>query len=115
MKTMLAAVMLALAATTGTAFADEPIVGTWLRPSTGTLIKFSPCGGGFCGIVQTGSHTGKSIGKMSGSGANYSGSITDLDEEKTYKGKAVVNGNVMKLSGCVFGGLICKGENWNRQ
>ena len=115
MKTTLLAMMLTFAVTSGAALADEPIVGLWKRPSTGTLIKFSSCGGGYCGIVQSGSHAGKSIGKMTGSGANYSGSITDLDENKTYKGKAVVNGNVMKLSGCVLGGLICKGENWNRQ
>ncbi len=115
MKMMLLATLLTGAAMTGSAFAAEPIVGTWKRPSTGTLIKFSPCGGSFCGIVQSGTYSGQSIGKMKGSGANYTGSITDLEKQKTYKGKAVVNGNVMKLSGCVLGGLICQGENWNRQ
>lgn len=115
MKKKLLAIAIAVSAMTGTAFAAEPIVGTWKRPSTGTLIKFAACGSSFCGIVQNGDYAGQSIGKMKGSGTNYSGSITDLEEKKTYKGKAVVNGNVMKLSGCVLGGLICKGENWNRQ
>jgi uncharacterized protein (DUF2147 family) len=52
---------------------------------------------------------------MAGSGAQYSGSITDLAEDKTYKGKAAVDGNSMDLKGCVLGGLICRGETWQRQ
>lgn len=96
------------------ALAAEPIEGTWLRPSTGTLVKFAPCGGGsFCGTVQNGSYKGKSIGKLSGSGANYNGKITDLAEGKTYTGKAKVSGNTMDLKGCVL--VICRGEKWSRQ
>jgi uncharacterized protein (DUF2147 family) len=96
------------------AFAAEPIEGTWLRPSTGTLVNFAPCGGGFCGTVQNGEFRGQSIGTMSGSGANYTGSITDLAEDKTYRGKAAVNGNSMKLEGCVLA-VLCRGETWARQ
>ena len=97
------------------AFSAEPIEGTWKRNSNGALVKFAPCGGGYCGTVQSGEHKGKSIGKMSGSGGKYTGSLTDVAENKTYKGKASISGNVMKLSGCVAGGLICKGENWTKQ
>ena len=97
------------------ALAAEPIEGVWKRPSTGTLVKFAPCGGSFCGTVQNGEYSGKSIGKMSGSGASYNGSITDLAANKTYKGKATVSGNSMDLKGCVAGGLICRGEKWQRQ
>lgn len=97
------------------ALAAEPIEGLWKRPSTGTLIKYSKCGSSFCGVVQSGSYAGQSIGKMKGSGNNYSGTVTDLEENKTYKGKATISGNTMKLSGCVLGGLICRGENWKRQ
>ena len=98
------------------AFAGEPIEGTWHRPSTGTLVKFAPCGGNsFCGTVLNGTYKGKSIGKMSGSGADYKGKITDLAAGKTYNGKANVSGNLMDLKGCILGGAICKGEKWNRQ
>lgn len=95
--------------------AAEPIEGTWLRPSTSTLVKFSACSQGYCGIVQNGEFQGKSIGYMAGSGKNYKGKVTDLSENKTYSGKASVSGNTMNLKGCVAGGLICKGEKWNRQ
>jgi uncharacterized protein (DUF2147 family) len=106
---------LALAAFAVPAFAAEPIEGTWLRPSTGTLVTFAPCGQGFCGTVQNGEFAGQSIGTMAGSGASYEGSITDLAEDKTYRGKAAVDGNSMDLQGCVLGGLICRGETWARQ
>ncbi len=52
---------------------------------------------------------------MSGTGGRYKGTLTDLAENKTYKGKASVNGGTMKLSGCVAGGLICKTESWAKQ
>lgn len=98
----------------GTAFAAEPIEGTWKRPN-GTLIRYAGSGGKFCGTVLTGEYKGKSIGCMEGKGKEYAGSVNKLDEGKTYKGKATVKGNTLDLAGCVMGGLICKTENLVRQ
>ncbi|MCR9120765.1 MAG: DUF2147 domain-containing protein [Phyllobacteriaceae bacterium] len=114
MKTSLLALAVAVTMTATPALADS-IVGTWLRPSTGTLVNFAPCGSNFCGTVQNGQYSGQSIGTLSGSGSNYNGQITDLAEGKTYRGKARISGNTMKLQGCVAGGLICRGEDWQRQ
>lgn len=118
MKTGLTRLTLAAAIVLGTASAPlaEPIVGTWLRTSTNTLVKYAKQGAEFCGTVLSGEYKGQSIGCLaSDGGGNYKGKVIALDEGKTYTGKAAVNGNVMKLSGCVAGGLICKGENWQRQ
>ncbi|MGB8818534.1 MAG: DUF2147 domain-containing protein [Rhizobiaceae bacterium] len=112
-RKLLTAAILA-AAFTAPAFAAEPIEGNWKR-STGTIIKFAPCGAAFCAIVQNGKNAGKQAGSMSGTGARYKGTLTDLDANKTYKGKASVAGNTMKLAGCVLGGLVCKNETWVRQ
>lgn len=115
MKRILAFAAAAFVAS-GAAYAAEPIEGKWLRPSTGTLVQFKNCGGNsYCGTVLTGEHKGKSIGKLSGSGGSYQGKVIAVDEGKTYTGKASVSGSTMKLSGCVMGGLICKGEDWKRQ
>ena len=101
---------------TAAALSAEPIEGTWKRPTTGVLIKYSAAGGNkFCGTVMTGEYKGQSIGCMSGSGANYKGKVNKLDEGKTYSGKATVKGNTLSLAGCVMGGLICKSENLARQ
>ena len=116
MKTSLLAIASAaafLVAGATTAFSAEPIEGVWKRPSTGTMIRYAPSGGQFCGTVLDGEHKGKSIGCMTGSGADYKGKVVALDEGKTYTGKAKVTGNNMKLEGCVL--VICKGETWQRQ
>lgn len=97
------------------AIAAEPIVGTWRR-ANGTMIEYAPAAGGkFCGTVLNNEYKGKSIGCMSGSGADYKGSVNKLDEGKTYTGKAHVEGASMKLSGCALMGLICKSETLARQ
>jgi uncharacterized protein (DUF2147 family) len=93
----------------------DPIEGDWKRP-TGTIIKFSSCGDGFCAVVQTGKNAGKSAGRLSPNGTGYyKGSLTDIDAGKTYTGKASLTGSTLRVSGCVLGGLFCKSENWARQ
>ena len=112
--TLAAAIAIAVAtAAIGTASAAEPIVGTWLRPSTGTLVIYAPQGNQYCGTVQNGEYQGQSIGCMTGSGSDYKGEVVALDEGKTYTGKATVDGNSMKLEGCVL--VLCRGETWQRQ
>lgn len=92
----------------------EAIEGTWQRPN-GTLIRYASSGGEYCGTVMSGEYKGQSIGCMSGSGGSYTGKVNKLDEGKTYSGKAAVDGNTLKLSGCVLGGAICKSENLSRK
>ncbi|MEM8749449.1 MAG: DUF2147 domain-containing protein [Pseudomonadota bacterium] len=96
----------------GSAYAAEPIVGTWKR-STGTLIKYSGKGSTYCGTVLNGEFKGKSIGCLSGKNGKYKGKVKDLAKNKTYTGKGSVNGNTLSLAGCVFG--ICRSEDWKRQ
>jgi uncharacterized protein (DUF2147 family) len=101
---------------TGSAMAEEPIVGSWKRPTNGTIIQYSPCGGDkYCGTVATGEYKGKSMGSMSGKGGSYKGTVNKLDEGKTYNGKATATASSLSLSGCVLGGLICKSETLSRQ
>lgn len=107
---------MAVAATmlfTGAALAD-PIEGNW-KTEAGSTARISACGGSFCIKLTSGSHNGKQIGKMKASGSgNYSGEITDPADDKTYTGKASLSGNTLRMKGCVFGGLICKGQTWAR-
>jgi uncharacterized protein (DUF2147 family) len=97
----------------GTALAD-PIEGNW-KTQSGETAAIGGCGDAFCITLKTGKHAGKQIGKMTAGGeGNYAGSITDPAEDKTYKGKAKLSGSALKMSGCVFGGLICKSQNWSK-
>ncbi|MDP3899272.1 MAG: DUF2147 domain-containing protein [Mesorhizobium sp.] len=113
---MLRMISMAAAATVmmaGMAFADA-IEGNW-KTQSGETAAIGACGGAYCITLKTGKHAGKSIGKMTASGGGkYAGSITDPADDKTYKGKATISGGAMKMSGCVFGGLICKTQNWKK-
>lgn len=111
-RQMLLAAM-AAAIIAGPAFAD-PIEGTW-QTKVGSHALISSCGHAYCIKLTTGDHAGMKIGKMTPSGGgNYAGTITDPGNGKTYSGKGHVAGNSLTLKGCVFGGLICRGETWKR-
>lgn len=114
MKRNMLAAMAASLVLAGPALAAQPIEGTWKR-TNGTLVRYAPAGGDkFCGTVMNGEYKGKSIGCMSGSGNSYKGQVNKLDEGKTYSGSATVNGNSLKLSGCVAM-VLCKSETLTRQ
>lgn len=108
----LSAAVVATILLTGVAHAD-PIVGNW-KTEAGSTAMISPCGGSFCIKLISGNHAGKQIGKMAAAGSGYSGTITDPNTDKTYKGKASIAGSILKMSGCVLGGLICQSQSWNR-
>ena len=111
---LMVATILALPLFSGLAFADD-IEGMWKRPN-GILVSIHKCGAEFCVTAASGAHKGESAGKMAASGGGkYAGTITDLEAGKTYSGKSALAGDSLTMSGCVLGGLFCKGENWVRQ
>ena len=114
LKRLIAASLLAAPLFVTAALADD-IEGMWKRPN-GILVSVHKCGAEFCVTAASGAHKGESAGKMAASGAGkYAGTITDLEAGKTYSGKGALAGDSLTMSGCVLGGLLCKGENWARQ
>jgi len=125
MKTMLFAAALAFGATAAMA---DPIEGVWkTEPDDGSyaLVKMSPCGPNFCGVISktfnaSGEYKSPNLGKTlvidmapKGDGA-YAGKVWRPSNDKIYTGKIQLNGNSMKLAGCVAGGLICSKQTWQR-
>lgn len=111
MRKLLLAAAVVFAA--GTAYADD-IEGNW-RTQSGNSASIRGCGSAFCIKLTSGEHSGKQIGQMTAQGGGrYSGKITDPADDKTYTGRATLAGNVLKMKGCVLGGLICKSQTWNR-
>lgn len=110
MKHILAAAL--LAAFASPALSAEPIEGNW-KTASGETAAIAPCGGAFCITLKTGAHAGKQIGKLAGTGASYTGEITDPKDDKTYSGSAAVSGAMLKLKGCVLK-VLCKSQNWSK-
>lgn len=106
-----AALASATIAFSASAFAAEPIVGTWKLPE-GALAKISPCGGAYCIKLVSGEFSGKNIGKMAGKGGKYQGSIKDPRDNKTYRGKAWMAGKNLKMRG--YSGILWRTNTWTR-
>ncbi len=105
----------------GSASAAEPY-GVWLRPSTGSQVRFYDCGGKLCGkVVAVADQSRKGeIGKliMSGaekSGANtWKGNLTDAGTGKVYSGTLTLkSADAFDLQGCVAR-VLCQSESWSR-
>lgn len=94
------------------AHAAEPIEGNW-KTASGETAAIGKCGGAFCVTLKTGKHAGKQIGRLSGTGGEYKGEITDPAEDKTYSGSGSVTGNSLKMKGCVLA-ILCKSQTWTR-
>ena len=110
MKHLLAALL--LLSTASTAFASEPIVGKWRAPGGG-IVEVKSCNAGFCATVISGQHKGKDAGAMNGVNGSYTGTVTDPRDNKTYEGQAVIEGDVLKMTGCVLK-VLCKTQRWTR-
>ncbi len=109
-RTLLVSAALALAA--GSVQAVEPIVGNW-KTASGAKAVIAPCGGSFCVTLKTGRHAGKRIGNLAGTGGSYSGEITDPESDRIYSGSGSVDGNALKMKGCVLK-VLCKSQTWTR-
>ncbi len=99
-------------ATSSTAFA-APIEGLW-GTSGGEDALIAKCGGSYCITLKTGKYAGKRIGKLSGKGSSYKGTIIDPADNKKYAGTARVSGSSMRLKGCALK-IFCKTQNWRKK
>ncbi len=102
----------AFVAVAGLAQAAEPLEGNW-KTASGETAAISKCGSAYCVTLKTGKHAGKQIGKLAGTGGSYTGEITDPAADKTYSGSGTVNGNSLKMKGCVMK-ILCKTQTWTR-
>ncbi len=103
---------LLLAATASVPASAESILGTW-RLSNGERVTYAPCGPAYCSTVDSGRYKGQSVGRMEGAGPDYTGTVTDPRDNKTYEGRASVEGNTLVLTGCVAR-VFCRSQTWTR-
>ena len=88
-------------------------------------VRFAPCGQAWCGTMVRSfnrqgqpiesPHTGRALVwdmVPAGGGAYKSGKIWDPGADKTYRSKMQLEGNMLKVSGCI--GPICKSQSWKK-
>ncbi len=110
----------------GMAALADPVEGLWQSPvnekGASIQVEVAACGAAFCGTitsVQNGNQAivGKTmIEDMTArdNGLYDGGRVWAPDEDKTYLGRLTLKGDSLKISGCVLGGLICRGEKFSR-
>ncbi len=112
----------------GTAFAD-PVEGIWktqVDDGAFAYVTIAPCGGKLCGVItrtfnDEGEYKSDNIGRKlvwdmspNGRGKYSGGKIWQPSTDKVFKSKMTLSGDVLKVAGCVAGGLICKKQTWTR-
>ena len=111
-----------------TAATADPIEGTWQTQADGGVlahVAIAPCGAAFCGTIKRSFKDGvpyqsPNVGRQivrsmvpKGGGA-YEGQVFRPSNGKTYLGKIDLDGGIMRLRGCVAGGLIRSKQTWQR-
>ena len=101
--------------------AAEPY-GVWVRPSTGSHVRFYDCGGKLCAKVVAvkeaarKGEVGKSIlhGAVKSGENTWKGDLTDAGTGKVYAGTVTLQGTgALSLQGCI-GGFLCQSETWTK-
>ena len=88
-------------------------LGVWNTEKNGGMVRIEQCGQNLCGnAVPNGE---KILVNMKPSGAKWTGRIHDPDSGKVYDSSIAMKGpNTLRVQGCVFGGIFCGGQTWNR-
>ena len=123
-KNLFTAVALAGLSLAGVALAD-PVEGLWqTQPDDGAFafVQIHMCGTNVCGeIVRTfndqGEYQSPNLGRQiiidmapEGDG-NYAGQVWRPSNDKIYIGNMTLNGDALRLRGCILGGVICWRHN----
>jgi len=121
------ALAMTFAAFAAPALAD-PVEGLWkteVDDGAFAHVTIAPCGSNICGTIsrtfnEAGEYKSPNLGKQivrnmaSEGGGNYRGRVWRPSNDKIYLGKIALNGDSLRLSGCVAGGLLCSKQTWSR-
>ncbi|MEE9389037.1 MAG: DUF2147 domain-containing protein [Paracoccaceae bacterium] len=113
----------------GSVFAQDAVEGTWqtqVDDGAFAYVTIAPCGNLLCGVISRtfnadGEYASENIGRQlvwdmqAVAGGRYkNGQIWQPSTDKVFKSKMTLSGDVLKVAGCVAGGLICKKQTWSR-
>lgn len=113
----------ALILSAGMAFAG--VEGVWAtqkdKNGNSGQVRIYKCGSSYCGKLiktSTGTNVGLVLikGMKTTDGKNFKGGqIYATDDAKWFKSKMKLQSNSrLKVSGCILGGAVCRGQTWKR-
>ena len=108
--------------------------GEWLAEDGDARIRITECGKNLCGFVAAAKNAGDTDRKnpnpalrgrpiiglpvlldMKPAGTRWEGRIYNAKDGQTYDANiSLIDPQKLRVEGCVFGGLICGGQNWTR-
>lgn len=111
----------------GGALAD-PAHGVWqteVDDGAFAYVTLGACGAAVCGTISRtfnteGEFRSPNIGRQividmePQGGGDYEGAVWRPSNDRIYRGRMTVQGDALRLRGCVAGGLLCASQNWVR-
>lgn len=111
--------------------AVDPIFGTWANPKHTLAVKTAPCGADLCGAIVAATPTALQDARDAGvtqligtellreyrkTGSDrWSGTVFIPDMGRSFSSHIVqLSPNTLRISGCLFGGFLCKSQDWTR-
>ena len=88
-------------------------LGVWNTEKNKGMVRIEQCGQNLCGYAVPNGE--RILVNMKPSDKKWTGRIHDPDSGKTYDSTIAMKGpNTLRVQGCVFGGIFCGGQTWNR-
>jgi uncharacterized protein (DUF2147 family) len=95
-------------------------VGEWQIADGTANVAIRPCGPDLCGFVTWSKNAANVVGRevlidMKPNGDLWSGTVVNAVDGMRYDARmSIVSDGVLKIQGCVLGGIFCGDQQWSR-
>jgi uncharacterized protein (DUF2147 family) len=95
-------------------------VGEWKIADGTANVAIRPCGENLCGFVSWSKDMGGIVGQqvlidMRPDGRLWSGTVVNVVDGQKYDARiSLLSDSVLRVQGCIVGGLICGDQQWSR-
>jgi uncharacterized protein (DUF2147 family) len=95
-------------------------VGEWKIADGTANVAIRPCGENLCGFVSWSKDVGSIVGQqvlidMRPDGRLWSGTVVNVVDGQKYDARiSLLSDSVLRVQGCIVGGLICGDQQWSR-
>ncbi len=119
-STLIAAASLIAATGVPLALASQGPIGEWQIADGSADVAIRPCGADLCGFVSWSRDAADLVGRevlidMRPVGDLWSGTVVNAKDGERYDARmSLISDSVLKIEGCVLGGIFCGDQQWSR-